>query len=39
MDELLTDLADHAKTVHGYTDEQINDPKMQKAINAVVKQD
>ena len=38
MDELLADLANHAKTVHHYTDEQINDPKMQAAIKATVKQ-
>lgn len=39
MDELLADLTKHAKTVHKYTDAQINDPKMMKAIKAAVKKE
>ncbi|UCH32107.1 MAG: DUF1059 domain-containing protein [Candidatus Bathyarchaeota archaeon] len=39
MDELRADLANHAKTVHGYTDEQLKDPKMMEAVKAAVKQE
>jgi len=39
MDELQADLAKHAKTVHGYTEEQIKDPKMMAAIKAAVKKE
>ncbi|MCP8323798.1 MAG: DUF1059 domain-containing protein [Candidatus Methylarchaceae archaeon HK02M2] len=39
MDELLDDMKSHAKTVHGYTDEQLNDPKMMEAIKAAVKKE
>ena len=27
MDELMDDMAKHAKEVHGYTDEQLQDPE------------
>ena len=39
MDELQADLGRHAKTVHGYTDEQLKDPKMMEAVKAAVKQE
>ena len=39
MDELQADLAHHAKTVHGYTDEQLTDPKTVAAIKAAVRQE
>jgi predicted small metal-binding protein len=39
MEALLADLTKHAKTVHHYTDAQINDPKMMEAIKAAVKQE
>jgi len=37
MEEFQTNLTNHAKTVHGYTNEQINDPKMVEAVMAAVK--
>lgn len=39
MKELKTNLFDHAKTVHNYTDEQLNDPKMLAEVNRLVKKD
>jgi predicted small metal-binding protein len=39
MEELQADLTQHAKTVHSYTDEQLNDPKMVEAVKAAVKQE
>ena len=39
LDELNADLAQHAKTVHNYTDEQLSDPKIEAAIKASVKQE
>ena len=39
MDELLDDMTSHAKTVHNYTDEQLNDPKMMEAIKVAVKKE
>ena len=39
MDELQADMAQHAKTVHNYTDEQLKDPKTIEAIKAAVKQE
>lgn len=38
MEELMTDGAKHGKEVHGYTDEQLNDPKTLEKIKAAVKQ-
>ena len=39
LTELQIDLTQHAKTVHSYTDEQLNDPKMVEAIKAAVKEE
>jgi predicted small metal-binding protein len=39
LDELQSDLANHAKAVHGYTDEPLADPKTVAAIKAAVKQE
>ncbi len=39
IDELQKDLTKHAKTVHNYTDTQLNDPKMVEAIKAAVKEE
>jgi predicted small metal-binding protein len=39
IDELQADLAQHAKTVHNYTDEQLQDPKVVEAIKAAIKED
>jgi len=39
MDELMKNAVKHGKEVHGYTDEQIKDPKMQKAIKTAVKKE
>ena len=39
MDELQADLAKHAKTKHGYTDAQINDPKMAEKVKAAIKRE
>ena len=38
MDELMVDVAKHAKAEHGYTDEQLNDPETQKKVKAAVKE-
>ena len=38
MDELMAQAVPHGKAVHGYTDEQLNDPKMAEQIKAVVKE-
>ena len=37
MDEVLQDSVKHAKEVHGYTDEQLNDPKMMEQTKAAIK--
>ena len=37
MEEVQVDRTQHAKTVHNYTDDQLNDPKMVAAIKAGVK--
>ena len=39
MDEMMEVAVKHVKAVHGYTDEQLNDPEMQKVINAAIKKD
>ncbi len=39
MDEMMEVAVKHAKEKHGYTDEQLNDPKMQKEIKAAVKEE
>ena len=38
MDEIFADAAKHAKDVHGYTDEQLKDPKMMEMMKALVKE-
>jgi len=38
-EELMADLAKHAKSIHSYTDEQLNDPKMVEQIKAVIKEE
>ena len=37
--ELMADIVKHAKEVHGYTDEQLNDPKMIEKVKAVIKRE
>jgi predicted small metal-binding protein len=39
MDEISAQIAKHAKEVHGYTDEQLSDPKMIEMIKSLVKED
>ena len=39
MDEMMEVAVKHAKADHGYTDEQLNDPKMQEEIKAAVKEE
>ena len=34
--ELMKDIGVHAKSVHEYTDEQLNDPEMIKQIKAII---
>ncbi len=36
-EELLQDATKHVKEVHGYTDEQLNDPKFLEAVKKVIK--
>ncbi len=38
MDEVFADAAKHGKDIHGYTDEQLKDPKMMEMMKALVKQ-
>jgi predicted small metal-binding protein len=38
-EELMTQLVKHGKEVHGYTDEQLNDPAMIEKIKAIVKEE
>jgi predicted small metal-binding protein len=37
MEELMQNLGKHAKEIHGYTDEQINDPNLMTTIKKVIK--
>ncbi len=37
VDEVLQDAAQHVKAVHGYTDEQLNDPKFQEEVKQLKK--
>ncbi len=37
LEKLMGPLIKHAKEVHGYTDEQLNDPKMMEMIKSVIK--
>ena len=39
MEELMADMGKHAKEVHGYTDEQLQDPKTIEAVKAVIKEE
>ena len=39
MDEMMEVAVKHVKADHGYTDEQLNDPKMQEGIKAAVKEE
>ena len=36
-EEVLAKGATHVKEVHGYTDEQLNDPKFQEEIKKIIK--
>ena len=36
-EEMLKDAYKHVKEVHGYTDEQINDPKFQEEVKKIIK--
>lgn len=38
IEEVLEDANKHAKEVHGYTDEQLNDPKLIEESKAAIKQ-
>ena len=38
MDELWEDASKHVKEEHGYTDEQLNDPKFKEEMKALIKQ-
>jgi predicted small metal-binding protein len=38
MDELWTDAGEHAKRIHSYTDEQLNDPELVRELKAAIKQ-
>ena len=39
MDELMKDLGKHAKEVHGYTDEQLQEPEMVAAVKAAIQEE
>ena len=39
QEELMTDVAKHAKAVHSYTDEQLKDPKTMEAVKAAIKRE
>ena len=36
-EKLMADVAKHAKEVHGYTEEQLEDPEMMKKVKAAIK--
>jgi predicted small metal-binding protein len=38
-EEMMEDAIKHVKKVHGYTDEQINDLKMQEEVKKVIKEE
>jgi predicted small metal-binding protein len=38
-EELMARLAEHAKEVHGFTDEQLSDPAIVEKIKAVIKEE
>jgi predicted small metal-binding protein len=35
-EEVLRDAAQHAKAVHGYTDEQLRDPQLQQTLRGLI---
>ena len=39
LEELMNDAGAHGKKVHGYTDEQLNDPEMMKTLKKVIKEE
>jgi len=38
-EELMADVIKHGKEVHGYTDEQLNDPEMMKKVKSAIKEE
>jgi len=38
-EEVMVDMAKHAKEVHGYTDEQLKAPEMKEKIKAAIKEE
>ncbi len=38
MEEFMANAVEHGKAVHGYTEEQLNDPKMGEQIQAKIRQ-
>jgi len=38
-EELMADIIKHGKEVHGYTDEQLNDPEMMKKVKSAIKEE
>ena len=38
MEEMWEDASKHVKEVHGYTDEQLNDPKLKEKMKPFIKQ-
>jgi predicted small metal-binding protein len=38
-EDMMDDAVKHVKEVHGYTDEQINSPKMQEQVNRAIKEE
>lgn len=39
MDKMMDVAVKHVKEIHGYTDEQLNAPEMQKVIKAAIKKE
>lgn len=38
-EELMNNAGKHGMEVHGYTEEQLNDPEMMKTINGLIKEE
>ena len=38
-EEMMKEAVNHVKEVHGYSDEQINDPKMQETVKKAIKEE
>lgn len=38
-EELMAAVLKHGKEVHGYTDEQLNDPEMMKKVKSAIKEE